>query len=60
MVCGLSNAIAGYAIGITGDTGVRYVAINEAIFVALILVLIFAEVLGLYGMIAGIIMSLGG
>ena len=58
IVCGLSNAISGYSIGLVGEHGVKYYAINESIFVGLILVLIFAEVLGLYGMIAGIIMSL--
>ena len=58
IVCGLSNAVAGYAIGLSGETGVRSYAINENIFVGLILILIFAEVLGLYGLIAGIIMSL--
>ena len=60
IVCGLSNMVAGYAIGLTGETGVRSYAINENIFVGLILILIFAEVLGLYGLICGIIMSLGG
>ena len=58
LVCGLCNAVAGYAIGLTGEAGVKYYAINENIFVALILILIFAEVLGLYGMITGIIMSI--
>ena len=58
IVCGLSNAIAGYTIGLTGESGVKFYGINENIFVGLILILIFAEVLGLYGMIAGIIMSL--
>ena len=58
VVCGLCNMIAGYAIGLTGEAGVKYYGINENTFVGLILILIFAEVLGLYGMIAGIIMSL--
>ena len=58
IVCGLSNGIAGYTIGLTGESGVKFYGINENIFVGLILILIFAEVLGLYGMIAGIIMSL--
>ena len=57
LTCGLSNMVAGYAIGVVGEQGVKYYAINEGIFVGLILILIFAEVLGLYGMIAGIILS---
>ena len=58
LACGLSTVCAGYAIGVVGEQGVKYYAINEGIFVGLILILIFAEVLGLYGMIGGIIMSL--
>ena len=58
LMCGFSNVWAGYAIGYVGERGVKYYAINENIFVGLILILIFAEVLGLYGMIAAIIVSL--
>ena len=57
--CGLSQLAAGYAIGIVGEQGVKYFGMNEQIFVALILILIFAEVLGLYGMIVAIILQLG-
>ena len=59
LVCGLSQLAAGYAIGIVGEHGVKCFAQNEQIFVALILILIFAEVLGLYGMIVAIILQLG-
>jgi len=48
---------AGLAIGIVGDAGVRANAQQEAIFVGMILILIFAEALGLYGMIIAIILS---
>ena len=58
LVCGFSNVAAGYAIGLVGEVGVKFYAINEAVFVALILILIFAEVLGLYGMITSIIVSI--
>ena len=57
LLSGFSNVAAGYAIGLTGERGVKYYAINEEIFVALILILIFAEVLGLFGMITSIIVS---
>ena len=50
---------AGYAIGIVGEHGVKSYGMNEQIFMALILILIFAEVLGLYGMIVAIILQLG-
>ena len=58
LCCGLCQIAAGYAIGIVGDGGVRYVAQNENIFVGLLLILIFAEVLGLFGMIIAIIVGL--
>ena len=58
LCCGLCQIAAGYAIGIVGDGGVRYAAQNEQIFVGLILILIFAEVLGLFGMIVSIIVGL--
>ena len=58
LVCGFSNIAAGYAIGLVGEQGVKFYAINEQVFVALILILIFAEVLGLYGMITAIIVSI--
>ena len=59
LACGLSQLAAGYAIGLVGEQGVKSFAMNEQIFVALILILIFAEVLGLYGMIVAIILQLG-
>lgn len=51
--CGLA---AGFAIGIVGDAGVRGTAQQPKLFVGMILILIFAEVLGLYGLIVGIFM----
>ena len=60
MVCGFSCLASGYTIGLVGETAVRMYGINENIFVAIVLVMIFSEVIGLYGMIVGIIMSLSG
>merc|ERR1719222_1103135 len=51
---GLSGLAAGYAIGIVGDAGVRGTAQQPRLFVGMILILIFAEVLGLYGLIVAI------
>ncbi len=48
---GLSGLAAGFAIGIVGDAGVRGAAQQPRLFVGMILILIFSEVLGLYGMI---------
>jgi len=51
---GLAGLAAGYAIGIVGDAGVRGTAQQPRLFVGMILILIFAEVLGLYGLIVAI------
>ena len=54
---GWSAVAAGYAIGIVGDAGVRSNAMNEGMFIAMILMMIFAEAIALYGLIVAIIMS---
>lgn len=56
LCCGLSSLAAGLAIGVAGDAGVRANA-QKDIFVGVILILIFAEALGLYGLIVAIILS---
>ncbi len=48
------------AIGIVGDAGVRATAQQPKLFVGMILILIFAEALGLYGLIVALIMSSSG
>jgi V-type H+-transporting ATPase proteolipid subunit len=57
---GLSGLAAGYAIGIVGDAGVRGTAQQPRLFVGMILILIFAEVLGLYGLIVALILGTKG
>ena len=59
LCCGLSSLAAGLAIGVAGDAGVRAYAQTDGIFVGMILILIFAEAIGLYGLIVAIIMSQG-
>jgi len=56
LCCGLSSLASGLAIGVAGDAGVRAYAQTDAIFVGMILIMIFAEAIGLYGMIVAIIM----
>lgn len=51
LACGFAALGAGMAIGIVGDAGVRANAQQPKLFVGMILVLIFAEALGLYGLI---------
>merc|ERR1712086_613135 len=60
LCCGLSGLAAGMAIGIVGDAGVRAVGQQDKLFVIMILILIFAEALGLYGLIVALIMSQKG
>ena len=57
LCCGLSSLASGLAIGVAGEAGVKAYAQTEAIFVGMILILIFAEAIGLYGMIIAIIMA---
>ncbi|KAK6101489.1 Uncharacterized protein BM_BM5332 [Brugia malayi] len=57
LVCGLCGCGAGYAIGIAGDAGVRALSQQPRFFIGMILILIFAEVLGLYGMIIALVLG---
>ena len=54
---GLAGLAAGFAIGIVGDAGVRGTAQQPKLFVGMILILIFAEVLGLYGLIVALLLN---
>lgn len=62
--CGLCVGFAclssGYAIGIVGDVGVRKYMHQPRLFVGIVLILIFSEVLGLYGMIVALILNTRG
>ena len=59
IACGLSALASGLAIGAAGEAGVKAYAQTEDIFVGMILILIFAECIGLYGLIIAIIMISG-
>ena len=54
----MSSLAAGYAIGVVGYFGVKSNAEQEAVFVGMVLILIFGEAIGLYGMIVAIILSM--
>uniref|UniRef100_A0A915JTN5 V-type proton ATPase proteolipid subunit n=1 Tax=Romanomermis culicivorax TaxID=13658 RepID=A0A915JTN5_ROMCU len=54
---GVSGLSAGYAIGIVGDVGVRGTAHQPKLFIGMVLILIFAEVLGLYGLIVALLFA---
>ncbi|KAG7058357.1 vacuolar ATP synthase 16 kDa proteolipid subunit 2 [Colletotrichum scovillei] len=61
LACGLSvgftGLAAGYTIGVVGDKGVRSYMEQSRIFVGMVLILIFGEVLGLYGLIVALILN---
>ncbi|KAF8833992.1 V-type ATPase [Paxillus ammoniavirescens] len=57
MSCGVTGMAAGYAIGLVGDSCVRAYVHEQRVFVAMVLILIFAEVLGLYGLIVALLMN---
>merc|ERR1719221_1917670 len=57
LTVGMSSFAAGLAIGIVGDAGVRANAQQTKLFVGMILILIFAEALGLYGLIVGLVVA---
>jgi V-type H+-transporting ATPase proteolipid subunit len=57
LAAGLSSLAAGLAIGIVGDTAVRAYGKQERIFVAMILMLIFSEAMGLFGLIIALLMN---
>ena len=54
---GLSSLGAEIAIRIGGDAGVRALGQTDKIFVGMMLILIFAEALGLYGLIVSLILA---
>jgi V-type H+-transporting ATPase proteolipid subunit len=54
---GFAGLGAGYAIGAVGDAGVRAYIYQPKMFVGMVLILIFAEVLGLYGLIISLILN---
>ena len=57
LCCGISSWAAGIAIGSAGDVGARSLGQQDKVFVGMILILIFAEALGLYGLIVALILA---
>merc|ERR1712072_1239053 len=57
LCCGLSGLAGGMAIGVVGDAGVRSAAQQPQMYIGVVLILIFAEALALFGMILGIVLQ---
>ncbi|OQR75046.1 vacuolar H+ ATPase-like [Tropilaelaps mercedesae] len=56
LAVGLSGMAAGIVIGIVGDCGVRAMAHQPRMFLGMMIILVFAEVLGVYGVIVAVTM----
>ncbi|KAG8341934.1 putative ATP synthase subunit C [Trypanosoma vivax] len=57
MAAGLASLAAGLSIGVVGDTATRAYGKQDQTFVAMVLMLIFSEALGLYGLIIALLMN---
>jgi len=57
---GIAGAAAGYSTGVAGDDGDRAMARQPRFFVGFILILVFAGVPGLYGLIVALLMNTKG
>ena len=56
MCVGLSGMASGLAIGICGDAGVKGL-VHRDILIAVILMMIFAEAIALFGFIVGVVLA---
>lgn len=56
LAVGLCGLASGVSIGVIGDAGVRGYLKQQRLFLGLVLMLIFAEVLGLYGLLTAVVM----
>lgn len=54
---GLTGVASGYAIGYVGELSCKSYYLQPKIFTGTIIILIFGEVLGLYGLILAIVLS---
>ena len=57
LCCGLASLSSGLAIGVVGESGARALGLQDKVFVGMMLILIFAEALGLYGVIISLILT---
>lgn len=57
LAAGMASLAAGLSIGVIGDTSARSYGKQDEIFVAMVLMLIFSEALGLYGLIIALLMN---
>jgi len=56
LAVGLSGLASGYCMGVVGRTGMIAVSRQPRLYIGILLILIFAEAIGLYGLIIGLIL----
>jgi V-type H+-transporting ATPase proteolipid subunit len=56
LAVGLSGLASGYCMGVIGDHGMSAVSRNPKLYIGMLLILIFAEAIGLYGLIVALIL----
>lgn len=57
LTCGLSSLAGGFAIGVAGDVCVRAYGKQPKFLTGLMLIMIFSEMIGLFGMIIAMMMN---
>ncbi|KAF9002841.1 V-type ATPase [Hymenopellis radicata] len=57
LACGFTGLTAGYTISVVGDSCMCAYVYESKVFASIVLILIFAEVLGLYELIMALIMN---
>jgi V-type H+-transporting ATPase proteolipid subunit len=60
LITGISSLFSGISIGIVGDIGLRAVSHQPKFLTGFILILIFCEMIGLFGLIVGLMVNLAG
>jgi len=57
---GLSGYASGYCMGVVGNYGMKAVGKKPSLYMGLLLIIIFAEAIGLYGLIIGLLLLTNG
>lgn len=60
LITGIASLCSGLAIGVVGDSGIRCLMKQPKFFTAFILILIFCEMIGLFGLIIGLMVNVSG
>lgn len=56
----MSGYASGYCMGVVGNFGMKAVGKKPQLYMGLLLIIIFAEAIGLYGLIIGLLLLTNG